>query len=123
MAYESVVIDSQTLEITQRQALAEGRTIKMYQEVPNKALNIAHLNFSDKTLIVQDMSNLKAYKKLKFDNLASTPSPPTCTGAYCYIIPQARVMLRIDSVTLLASVRASEAEENKPLALDFKAIG
>lgn len=120
IAYESQLIDFKSFEVVEKREIAQGKNIKVYQVVPNKQLNVVHISFSDRQLVIQEMSRPQAFLRLKFVNLPGTPTPPTCSGAFCYIIPQARVMLKIDTLLALSAVGSPTGDHC--INFDMKAL-
>jgi len=82
-----MVIDQGSLEIKQRSVLNKGKNTKILHLNPNKTKDCAYMNFSDKLLVLQDMSNLEKLVKISFVNLPGSPTPPVVVGDHGFIIP------------------------------------
>lgn len=102
MCYESVILTSEG-GIAHRHPLAEGDKLKLLHLVPNKQTNMAFMTFTNKCLVVQNMSSLQVVRTIRFVNLGGQMSPPSCTGRRGWVIPQARVVLKVETDQMFAS--------------------
>lgn len=81
--------------------LVEGTNIKVLQLLPNAPTQSVIMSLNSKQTIVQSMREVSRHSTVTFVNMAGSLGVPSTQGELGFLIPQARVILKLDLAKLI----------------------